>query len=180
MNWFLVDRWPWWLGALGLSTVTLGLWIIERRLLGVSGSYGSVVSKTQPAKAATATPTPGPNDPPILVPIITKPPLPRTVHITFLIALIAGGALPGLLTGTWGTHRDLGATHLALFGSTWMLPILLVGGILTGIGSRMAGGCTSGHGLSGCSRMRPVSFVATMAYFGTGVMLSFLLTARIS
>lgn len=180
MNWFLIDRWPWWLGALGLSTVTLGLWIIERRLLGVSGSYGSVVSKGELAKPAPAPAKPGPDDPPVLVPIIMKPPLPRTVHITFLIFLVVGGAVPSLLTSGWVTQNDLGPTHLRLFGETMMLPILLVGGILTGIGSRMAGGCTSGHGLSGCSRMRPVSFVATMAYFGTGVMLSFALLARVS
>lgn len=180
MSWFLQDRWPWWLGALGLSVVTVGLWIIERRLLGVSGCYSRLVSKPETAPTRDAATPPGPHEPPVLVPIIIKPPLPRTVHITFLVALVLGGALSSWLAGGWQAHYDMGPTYARLIGDTWMLPVLLVGGILTGIGSRMAGGCTSGHGLSGCSRLRPNSFVATAAYFGTGVLVSFVLLARLS
>ena len=174
MSWFFEEHWPWWLGAIGLSTVTLGIWIIERRALGVSGCFGSLVSRSSgpapslaPAAATDAIPT------------INKPPLPRTVHLTFLLAMIAGGAISSLLAGGWTTKQDLGPTHAALIGERWMLPVLVLGGILTGIGSRMAGGCTSGHGLSGCSRMRPNSMVATAAYFGTGVLLSFVLAGRL-
>lgn len=49
------------------------------------------------------------------------------------------------------------------------------GGILVGFGTRLAGGCSSGHGLSGCGRLRPVSLVATAVFFGTAVAVSFLL-----
>jgi len=55
------------------------------------------------------------------------------------------------------------------------LAILLVGGLLVGFGTRMAGGCTTGHGFSGCSRLQPGSLIATASFFGTAVGVSFLL-----
>jgi uncharacterized membrane protein YedE/YeeE len=53
----------------------------------------------------------------------------------------------------------------------------LVGGLLIGFGTRMAGGCTSGHGLCGVSQFQPGSFVATIGFFGMGVVVSFLIGA---
>ncbi len=54
---------------------------------------------------------------------------------------------------------------------------LLIGGTLTGFGTRMAGGCTSGHGLIGLSRPQPGSLLATAGFFGAGILVSFLLEA---
>ena len=56
-----------------------------------------------------------------------------------------------------------------------MVCLLFAGGVLVGFGTRLAGGCSSGHGLSGCGRLRPVSMVATAVFFGTAVIVSFLL-----
>ena len=56
-----------------------------------------------------------------------------------------------------------------------MIVTLFLRGVLVGFGTRLAGGCSSGHGLSGCGRMRPVSLVATAVFFGTAVAVSFLL-----
>ena len=55
--------------------------------------------------------------------------------------------------------------------------ILLGGGVLVGFGTRMAGGCTSGHGLSGCSRLQPGSLVATATFLGTAIGVSLLAAA---
>jgi uncharacterized membrane protein YedE/YeeE len=45
----------------------------------------------------------------------------------------------------------------------------LVGGFLIALGARLAGGCTSGHGISGLSRLRPASFATVAAMFGGGI-----------
>jgi uncharacterized membrane protein YedE/YeeE len=58
---------------------------------------------------------------------------------------------------------------------TTMVSLLFAGGVLVGFGTRLAGGCSSGHGLSGCGRLRPVSILATAVFFGTAVFVSFLL-----
>ncbi|KAK2040275.1 YeeE/YedE family protein [Colletotrichum somersetense] len=46
------------------------------------------------------------------------------------------------------------------------------GGFLIGLGSRIAGGCTSGHGLSGVSVFSTASFVTIMSMFGAGALVA--------
>jgi uncharacterized membrane protein YedE/YeeE len=54
--------------------------------------------------------------------------------------------------------------------------ILLVGGLLIGFGTRYAGGCTSGHAISGLSNLQLPSLVAVIGFFIGGlVMAHFLL-----
>jgi uncharacterized membrane protein YedE/YeeE len=47
--------------------------------------------------------------------------------------------------------------------------LLLLGGVLVGFGAKIAGGCTSGHGLSGCSFGNPARIVSTMTFMATGI-----------
>jgi uncharacterized membrane protein YedE/YeeE len=47
-------------------------------------------------------------------------------------------------------------------------PVLIVAGLLVGIGTRYAGGCTSGHGVCGLSRLSPRSLVATLSFMAAG------------
>jgi hypothetical protein len=47
-------------------------------------------------------------------------------------------------------------------------PTLVVAGILVGLGTRYAAGCTSGHGVCGMSRASPRSVVATLAFMAAG------------
>ena len=47
---------------------------------------------------------------------------------------------------------------------TTSAPLLLAGGLLVGLGTRLGGGCTSGHGVCGMSRLSPRSLVATGAF----------------
>jgi hypothetical protein len=47
-------------------------------------------------------------------------------------------------------------------------PTLVFAGLAVGIGTRYAGGCTSGHGVCGLSRLSPRSLVATLAFMGAG------------
>jgi uncharacterized membrane protein YedE/YeeE len=50
---------------------------------------------------------------------------------------------------------------------------LVGGGVLVGFGTRMAAGCTSGHGLCGVSRFQKGSMLSTAAFFGMGIVVSF-------
>lgn len=42
-------------------------------------------------------------------------------------------------------------------------------GVLVGLGTRLSNGCTSGHGLCGMSRLSKRSIIATIVFFGVGV-----------
>ena len=47
--------------------------------------------------------------------------------------------------------------------------LLVAGGLLVGIGTRISGGCTSGHGVCGMSRLSIRSISATVAFMAAGV-----------
>ena len=48
------------------------------------------------------------------------------------------------------------------------MPRLIVAGLLVGVGTRYAAGCTSGHGVCGIARLSPRSLVATLLFMGAG------------
>ena len=45
---------------------------------------------------------------------------------------------------------------------------LIAAGFLVGVGTRYGSGCTSGHGVSGLSRLSPRSLAATASFMGAG------------
>jgi len=51
----------------------------------------------------------------------------------------------------------------------WPLPLVLLAGALVGFGTAQGGGCTSGHGVCGISRLSVRSIVATLAFLVTGM-----------
>ena len=75
------------------------------------------------------------------------------------LAFLAGLVLiPGALALIWPTQ-----THL-----TGSMPVVIAAGLLVGVGSRLANGCTSGHGVCGMSRLSVRSIVATVVYLLAG------------
>ena len=77
--------------------------------------------------------------------------------LMFLAGLIVGGVL-------------LAAISPALFVNTHVVSPLaaIAAGALVGFGAKLAGGCTSGHGVCGISRMSLRSFVATVVFIALG------------
>ncbi len=55
------------------------------------------------------------------------------------------------------------------------LSILIIGGILIGFGTRWAGGCTSGHAISGLSNLQLPSLIAVVGFFIGGLVMVHLL-----
>ncbi len=53
--------------------------------------------------------------------------------------------------------------------------MLIVAGLLVGAGTRFAGGCTSGHGVCGVSRLSRRSLVATATFMAAGFVTVFVL-----
>lgn len=60
----------------------------------------------------------------------------------------------------------------AAFQSPKIIAILIVGGTLIGFGSRYAGGCTSGHAISGMSNLQMQSLKAVIGFFLGGIVMS--------
>ncbi len=80
--------------------------------------------------------------------------------------------LGGLLAG--GVAVALGRPD-ALSSPSQPLPLLAAGGLLVGFGARLGGGCTSGHGVCGISRLSRRSLVATLTFFASAALVVWLL-----
>nr|WP_288834688.1 YeeE/YedE thiosulfate transporter family protein [uncultured Flavobacterium sp.] len=59
-----------------------------------------------------------------------------------------------------------------VFESPRSILILIIGGVLIGFGSRYAGGCTSGHAISGLSNLQLPSLIAVMGFFIGGLIMA--------
>lgn len=57
--------------------------------------------------------------------------------------------------------------------------IMIIGGFLIGFGSRYAGGCTSGHAISGLSNLQLPSLIAVIGFFIGGIITTYLLLPSI-
>jgi len=69
--------------------------------------------------------------------------------------------------------RFLFHAHPPTIAAGWAM--LVVGGLLVGFGTRLANGCTSGHGVCGLARLSPRSFAATATFMAAGFLTVFLL-----
>ena len=79
----------------------------------------------------------------------------------------------GLPIGAWLVASFVRHPHIIVTSS---IPRLAIAGVLVGFGTRMANGCTSGHGVCGVARLSPRSLAATATFMAVG--LTIVLVAR--
>src|SRR5512133_993882 len=96
-------------------------------------------------------------------------------HAIFLVAIVAGGLIASLVRGSFAAPMGASFTRVMASGAGG-LAWLAAGGVLVGFGASLCGGCTAGHGLTGCGRLMPGSLVSTAVFFATAVGLSLLLS----
>ena len=84
-------------------------------------------------------------------------------HVLFVAGLLVGGVLLVVLQPA--------ALAVELAPST---RVTLAGGLLVGVGTRLSGGCTSGHGVCGNSRLSVRSIAATLTFLAVGMLTVFL------
>ena len=72
----------------------------------------------------------------------------------------------GLLLGAVAYQVFGGEVYEVSFSLGW--PAIVIGGLLTGIGTRVGSGCTSGHGVCGLGRLSPRSTAATITFIVAG------------
>ncbi len=82
-----------------------------------------------------------------------------TWRIAFLLGMFAAPTVfHAVVPAEYVTAPRIEATE-------WMI---VIAGLLVGVGTRYASGCTSGHGVCGLSRLSPRSLVATASFMGAG------------
>ncbi|MEQ1869599.1 MAG: YeeE/YedE thiosulfate transporter family protein [Vicinamibacterales bacterium] len=94
----------------------------------------------------------------------------RRWRLPFLGGLLLGGLLSATLGGGWSVSWSLGLLDQRLgLGHAGKLAWMFAGGLFIGFGTRLADGCTSGHGIFGLSNMEMPSLVATVSFMAGGV-----------
>jgi uncharacterized membrane protein YedE/YeeE len=152
----LHDLTPWhWASAgaaIGAITLLL-LWVTNQRL-GISTGFENLCS------------------------LVTRAPYFRRREIVgsngwrlpFLAGLVLGGVVSAATSGGWSPFWDLGMFDRVFgWGPAGKLAWMFGGGLLIGFGTRMAGGCTSGHGIFGISNLERASVESTLAFMGAGI-----------
>jgi uncharacterized protein len=102
----------------------------------------------------------------------------RSWRTLLLLGVVLGGLVYTLFAGapdagvgySWlDAHLTVGGEVAVLFGA----------GLLIGVGARTAGGCTSGHGLTGSALASPASIVSMVTIMATAIATTFALKAVI-
>jgi uncharacterized membrane protein YedE/YeeE len=143
----------WFLAGAGIAAVTLVLLWAGNRRLGVSSGFEDVCSLVLPQvyfrRGAVRTG--------------------RVWRLPFLAGLVAGGFVSAWLHGGWHPTWELGMFDTVIgFGPGGKLAWMFVAGLFVGVGTRLAGGCTSGHGIFGMSNFELPSLVTTLSFMAGG------------
>ncbi len=88
-----------------------------------------------------------------------------------VLGIVVGALISSLLSGSFRIEM-VPQVWENTFGSSQILRFAgaLIGGLLLGFGARMAGGCTSGHGISGTSQLSLGSWLAFLFFFIGGIL----------
>ena len=97
-------------------------------------------------------------------------------QMMLVLGIVIGAATSALLSGD-AQGRWIPAQWASAFGSGMGPRVITacIGGIFLGFGARWAGGCTSGHGISGTMQLSVASWVSAIGFFVGGIAVAQLL-----
>ncbi|HLV84430.1 MAG TPA: YeeE/YedE family protein [Devosia sp.] len=132
------------LGGSLIGLATAVLWLGNGRIAGISGIFGQLL-----------------------------PPAQTVVwRLLFVIAMVSATFVAARLLPGIGMGGDVPAA-LVEAPAAWGIPTpvwLAIAGLLTGIGTKIGNGCTSGHGVCGLARLSRRSLVAVLVFFGVAML----------
>lgn len=91
-------------------------------------------------------------------------------EFVFVVSIVGGSALAAITGGEFA-NEWLSPMWIARFGDSLMLraAVAFGGGIIMAMGARLAGGCTSGHGISGTLQLSVASWISVVFFFIGGI-----------
>lgn len=173
---FLTQPWPWYVAGPLIGLIVPLLLLIGNKAFGVSSSLRHYCAACMPAGIS-----------------YFEYDWRKTGswNILFVLGAFLGGFLGGYIfqnpepvqisTETAASLKDLGISNfeglvpLDLFNWENLLTFqgfmfMIIGGFLVGFGARYAGGCTSGHAISGIANLQPASLIAVIGFFIGGLL----------
>ena len=177
MNW-IFEPWPWYVTGPLIGTF-VPLMLLLGSSFGISGNLESICMVVGAGKVSD---------------YFRSEFTPRVPGLLFVTGAVLGGFIAGnLLTNAeyvvsisdeahriisdWGITQFDGLQPEELFNWNFLFTIqgvilLCLGGFLIGFGTRYAGGCTSGHAITGISAFQSSSIIASIGFFIGGLITS--------
>jgi uncharacterized membrane protein YedE/YeeE len=149
-----LEPYHWAIGGAAVAAITLALLWLTNQRLGISTGFENVCALA------------------VQTPYFRRSEITRSHHwrLAFLGGLVLGGVFSAVLAGGWTPIWDLGMFDTTFgWGPAGKLAWMFGGGILIGFGTRMAGGCTSGHGIFGIANVEPASIISTLSFLIAGI-----------
>ena len=177
---FISQPWPWYVAGPLIGLVLVLLQWIDNKPLAASSSYRHMCAAIFPAK----------------VPFLKYNWKAEIWNLVFVAGIFTGGFLattilnhPSNIAISNETVQQLhsiglkdtdGFAPLQLFSFAALqtipgIIVMVFGGFLIGFGSRYAGGCVSGHSMTGISDLQWTSMLATASIFAGGIFTAYIL-----
>jgi len=177
---FIRQPWPWYVSGLLIATIMVTL-ILFGKTFGFSSNLRTICSMAGAGKR---------------VKFFDFNWKAQIWNLLFLVGVIIGGFIaknslsnPEDLNLSMATIKDLQLLGIHFNGQLnpdelfslvalkqpKTIILLLTGGLMIGFGTRYAGGCTSGHSISGIANLQIPSIVATIGFFIGGLVMTYLL-----
>ena len=146
----LMQPWPWWLSGILIGLTVPLLYLLAGKAFGISTSLQEIGALCAPNSKLE---------------YLSK--FDRKANLWTVV--FAVGIAFGAFVATRFLSDDPKPLLPESFTSLAGACKLLVGGFLIGFGTRYAGGCTSGHSITGISNLNWPSLVATVCFFAGGL-----------
>jgi uncharacterized membrane protein YedE/YeeE len=137
------------IGGILIGLASLLATVLSGKIPGISGVFGRLLVPAAPDPPSVAAATCGVAG--------------KTWRVVFLLGLIGGAALSFTL---WQSA--------AIFRPMRPLAVMAIAGLLVGFGTRLGGGCTSGHGVCGVGMGAKDSIAATLIFMATAIVTVFI------
>lgn len=174
---FLYKPWPWYVAGPIIGITVPLLLLMGNKRLGISSTLRHICAACVPAN----------------IPLFQYDWKKEIWNLYFVVGVLLGGVIGGVIlanpdpvaisNSTWeyfsqfGVKQQTGLMPTELFSWSEVLNprgliLMVAGGFMVGFGTRYARGCTSGHGILGLSALQWPSLLATMSFFGGGILFS--------
>jgi uncharacterized membrane protein YedE/YeeE len=167
MEWLMVEKWSPYVVGIGIGILSWLAILVSDRTIGCSTPFSRVSGMIERLFRGDK--------------VLEKPYYRKIApvfgwDVILILGILVGAFISAGLSGQFRAQwvPDLWATT---FGQAPLprLIVAFIGGILMGVGSRWAGGCTSGHGISGTLQLALSSWLAAICFFISGIVTALLI-----